>query len=481
MNIDKHMILDSYGPKEGPVDMTIYRQRSPSHSSQQSCGGSTSGDSASGESATTFYNNTPTMNGHSGHYYVNGFGSSSRTETMLNGYHTPPPYPHHQGRGGYHPLGTNLDSDDTENPIPVPPRRYSPIKSNIHHGSNVSPSRQQHNGIRHQNGGHHRPLDRARSVDTCLSPLNGAVANNHDSYSPQRHHHISGRDLSQSYDTSMAKILQLHRNLAKSYSAPQTQSEPKLGIQNCYSDTLHHELQDNLRDEPPLIPARKNRHVDHGRPVLNGGGYQNTHVVRRNKMDSDIDSCHSNSTSTPNSSTPSTPTSEAAAHGVPNGYATIRGKPPKFNLHTISENLGQLFSRQGGSKQQSDSLDGESLSPTHSSTPLKTSRRRSNSIGNFLGLGSLMGTSTEDELDSDDNNDDYGFLSPLYTSHHSSVNDSPSSPAAMHKAKSPTPAHRILPKKWRKSKLLTPGGAVKTTSLWKPKVGHLLSQLFVLK
>ena len=84
-----------------------------------------------------------------------------------------------------------------------------------------------------------------------------------------------------------------------------------------------------------------------------------------------------------------------------------------------------------------------------------------------------MGTSTEDELDSDDNNDDYGFLSPLYTSLHSSVNDSPSSTAAMHKAKSPTPAHRIIPKKWRKSKLLTPGGAVKTTSLWKPKVGHL--------
>ena len=76
-------------------------------------------------------------------------------------------------------------------------------------------------------------------------------------------------------------------------------------------------------------------------------------------MDSDIDSCHSNSTSTPNSSTPSTPTSETT-HGVSNGYATIRGKPLKFNLHTISENLGQLFSKQG-SKHQSDSLDGEAI------------------------------------------------------------------------------------------------------------------------
>ena len=372
-SVDKHMILDSHGPKEGPVDMTIYRQRTPSHSSQQSCG-STSGDSASGESAT--FHNTPTMNGHSGHYYVNG-NSSSGTETMLNGYHTPPAYAHH-GRG-YHPLGTSHDSvEDTENPIPVPPRRYSPIKSNNHHGSHMSPSRQQNNGIHHQNGRQHPPLGRARSVDTYLSPLNGAVAN-YGSYSPQRHH-ISGRDLSQSDDTSMAKILQLHRNLARSYTTSQTKSEPKLRSQNCYSDVLHHELQDNLHDEPPLIPARKNRQVDHGRPVLNGG-YQNTHV-RRNKMDSDIDSCHSNSTSTPNSSTPSTPTSEAA-HGVPNGYATIRGKPPKFNLHTISENLGQLFSRQG-SKHQGDSLDGDSPpTPTHSSTPLKTSRRRSNSIGNF--------------------------------------------------------------------------------------------------
>ena len=464
------MLLDSHGPKEGPVDMTIHRHRSPSHSSQQSCG-STSGDSASGESATLHNTPTKSMNGHSGHYYVNGHGSSG-TETMLNGYHTPPTYPQHHGRG-YHPLGTSQDSDDTENPIPVPPRRYSPIKSNSHHGPHMSPSRQQYKGIHHQNGGHHLPLSRARSVDTYLSPLNGAVVN-HDSYSPQRHHHISGRDLSQSYDTSMAKILQLHRNLAQSYTTSETKSEPKLdGTQECYSDVLYHEIQDNLRDEPPLIPVRKNRYVDHGRSVLNGG-YQNTHV-RRNKMDSDIDSCHSNSTSTPNSSTPSTPTSEAA-HGVPNGYATIRGKPPKFNLHTISENLGQLFSKQG-SKHQGDSLDGEPLSPTHSSTPLKTSRRRSNSIGNFLGLGNLMGTSTEDELDSDDNNDDYGFLSPLYTSLHSSVNDSPSSTAAMHKAKSPTPAHRIIPKKWRKSKLLTPGGAVKTTSLWKPKVGDLSTSI----
>ena len=110
------MLLDSHGPKEGPVDMTIHRHRSPSHSSQQSCG-STSGDSASGESATLHNTPTKSMNGHSGHYYVNGHGSSG-TETMLNGYHTPPSYPQHPSRG-YHPLGTNHDSDDTENPVAI--------------------------------------------------------------------------------------------------------------------------------------------------------------------------------------------------------------------------------------------------------------------------------------------------------------------------------------------------------------------------
>ena len=447
------MILETQGPRQGPSDMTIYRQRSSSHSSQQSWG-STSGDSASGDSSSTPYSLASSMNGQGTHYYMNG-PNSSGSETMLNGYHTPPPYVSHNGRGD-HPLAAHNGTGtyNAEMTPPSPPRRYSPSKYQKH----IPPRQHMSPNL------HHEPLGRVKSLDNDLSPLNGAHPN-------QEVH----PDLSQSYDTSMAKILELHRNLAQSYTTHQTKSEPKLGSRNCYSNTLHHELQaDYNRDEPPMIPARKSRSMDQGRPVLNGGGgYQMNHV-RRKKMDLDIDSCHSNSTSTPSSSTPSTPTSEAA-HGIPNGYATIRGKPPKFNLHTISENLGQLFSKPG-SKLRSGSSDDEQLSPAHSSTPLKASRPRSNSIGNFLGLSSLMGTSTEDEIDSDENNDDYGFLSPLYTSLHSSINTTPSSSSvAMHKAKSPTPAHRIIPKKWRKPKLLTPSGAVtKTTSIWKPKVGQFI-------
>ena len=441
------MILETQGPRQGPPDMTIYRQRSSSHSSQQSWG-STSADSASGDSSTP-HSLTSSMNGQSGHYYVNGHLSSG-LETMSNGFHTPPPYPPHHARR-YHPLAQHNGSDtNPEMTPPTPPRRYSPSKYQIQHHKKMSPTQYQH-----------EHLSRTKSLDNELSPLNGALPNQD----------IHGRDLSQSYDTSMAKILELHRNLAQSYTTHQTRSEPKLGSRTCYSNSLHHELQNDCRDEPPMIPARKNRHEEHsGGVALNGGGGHQMNHVRRNKMDSDIDSCHSNTTSTPNSSTPSTPTSEAA-HGIPNGYATIRGKPPKFNLHTISENLGQLFSKPG-SKLRNGSSDQEQLWPTYSSTPLKASRPRSNSIGNFLGLSSLMGTSTEDdEIDSDENNDDYGFLSPLYTSLHSSINSPPSSTVAMHKAKSPTPAHRIIPKKWRKSKLLTPSGAVtKTTSFWKPKV-----------
>lgn len=101
--------------------------------------------------------------------------------------------------------------------------------------------------------------------------------------------------------------------------------------------------------------------------------------------------------------------------------------------------------------------------------------RRSNSTPDIL-----------DDLsyDSDNDNDDYGFLSyykfKLSSSYPSaSPRFASASSSAMQKAKSPSQAHRILPKKWRKSKLLS-GSSRSGACLWKQEVSHCREKKLIL-
>lgn len=79
-------------------------------------------------------------------------------------------------------------------------------------------------------------------------------------------------------------------------------------------------------------------------------------------------------------------------------------------------------------------------------------RKRSKSLGELQ----LFGENNENELDSDEDGDDFGFKS--YPFVHSS---------AMHKAKAPSPHHRILPKRWRSKPRSSTGSC-----LWSPEVSH---------
>ena len=110
-------------------------------------------------------------------------------------------------------------------------------------------------------------------------------------------------------------------------------------------------------------------------------------------------------------------------------------------LHTISENLGLIFK------------------------PLKRRKTKSED-GILTGRSSSIPSHLDDLNDSDSDDDDYGFRSPL----HASLPVSSLSPA-MQKAKatsSTTAAQKILPKKWRKSSSNKTGKS--TPCLWRPEV-----------
>ncbi len=544
--------------------MTLYRQRSSSHSSQQSWG-STSGDSGLGEHNPQS-NRKPGMNGenhstahlprHNGHLVP-----EEEPDRMFNGHYAPP-----LPRRGYYQHADDVDVKEGEYPNSHASSGYSldgmkgsahrssgyassecqeyQNKSAVQISSSTSSSSQNTRTLRSSRTGremnygkygspqHNGQLRHARSIEDHLSTLSVNGDNSYtpttttsDVYATPPRKHVTKFYQGEpwSYDVATARILELHRNLAHSYN--RTRSEPRLrhpnrAVSAYYPSTtplfFGSSEEDPGRDmeTPPLMPVKRNRHLDFGKSLLvlenqiNGGyhascGEQPTPPFARRSIrkDSDKDSCHNNSTGTLSSSSPSTPTSDHQ-NVIPNGYATIRGKPSKFNLHTITENLGQLFTKSppSGQKRSADIQNGHSnpsvkdclVSPRHSSTPLKTwSIRKSSSHGNILGIPNTghMTNSTDDDLDSDENQDDYGFLSPKYSAlvaAQSNLNKSDpgcrsgvftngnvvSTPVAMHKNKSPTPAQRILPKRWRQSKLLTPGGAVSkaTTSLWKPKV-----------
>ena len=81
-------------------------------------------------------------------------------------------------------------------------------------------------------------------------------------------------------------------------------------------------------------------------------------------------------------------------------------------------------------------------------------RKRSKSLGEVQ----LFGEENENELDSDQDGDDFGFKS--YPFVHSS---------AMHKAKAPSSHHRILPKRWRSKPRSSSGSC-----LWSPEVGEIV-------
>ena len=561
------------------VDMTIYRQRSSSHSSQQSWG-STSGDSgtASDQSAPPPLPPPPSVGNHITPNMLksgNGLDQDGNT-VIMNGYLTPQQHGHHHhhhhkkshkhhptltgfSQGGQYSGTSSASGEDSGSetlPSPVVmtsqsrsgysprghvPRGQSPLPRGQGHsprgqghsprGHSPSPRRDmppappRHDHIYENMNGYqyphpavqqlkeglknsHRP--RAKTLNSLDMQRDRALRprNLENQYPDNPYSTMNGKDLGNSYDASVAKILELHKTLAQSYTCPpnpnesylKSMSEPKAKRNNLtHAYSLEQSgpgplPQKEVQDQPPALPVRaRAKSVDMGvRPPwmgMNGstiGGmvgvngqyfpqqyppYYGTAPppMSRRRKDSDHDSAHSTSnsnTGTPNSSAPSTPTNEQTP-SIPNGYATLRGKPAKFNLHTISENLGQLFSKSNKTRNGS-STDEEPLSPVEVNN--NNMRKRSNSIGNFLGVSSLTGTSEDDLEDSDDNHDDYGFLSPLYSSLHTSLNVSST---AMHKAKSPTQAHRILPKKWRKSKLLTPSGS-KSTALWKPQVRFLI-------
>ncbi|KAK2184535.1 hypothetical protein NP493_263g02001 [Ridgeia piscesae] len=112
-------------------------------------------------------------------------------------------------------------------------------------------------------------------------------------------------------------------------------------------------------------------------------------------------------------------------------------------LHTISENLGLIFK------------------------PLKRRKTKSED-GILTGRSSSIPSHLDELNDSDSDDDDYGFRSPL----HASLPVSSLSPA-MQKAKatsSTTAAQKILPKKWRKSSSNKTGKS--TPCLWRPEVRH---------
>ncbi len=486
--------------------MTAHRQRTSSHSSQQSWG-STSGDSGLGDNhQRSGKAKLVTASAMPVQFNLNGHGHLPGSDMMVNGYYTPP-LPRRkervEGHITYSPARRQyIRPQGVDHPSEPLRERYSASK---HHENGRAPWIQQQQtsqaGLSGRDDWAASPLVHARSVESSLnggwvsSNTSGDSRNWGVQYTPPRHrsaHCSPARQpagLSRSYDTTDAHVLDLQGNWIPAF---QTRSEPRMSHHRasfhpgmCKLQTL----ESDFVDSPSLVPVHRNRKLDFGRSSahnhLNGGDPMSP-SDRRHK-DPDVDSCHG---STPSSSTPSTPTSDATAHVVPNGYATLRGsKPSKFNLHTISENLSQIFGKSDSSSRHkprnghAGHFDDEILTSSQrlASAPVTGMMRRSSSVGNFLGLAGLAA-----DDDSDEQNDDYGFLSPMYLSLHSSPSGPAAAPgtsnpvvsnsAAMNKAsKSPTPAQRILPKKWRKSKLLMPGASVnKTPSLWKPKVSLAL-------
>ena len=156
-------------------------------------------------------------------------------------------------------------------------------------------------------------------------------------------------------------------------------------------------------------------------------------------------------TSSSTASSPTTPSSDA------------HKKSLKAHLHAISENLGALF-KSSTLKRTATKSDGE----------FRARLGRSNSTPDCL--EDLDNVLVGRDPDSDSDEDDYGFQTMSRKDKRrvklsSSYPLSSASSTAMQKAKSPSQAHRILPKRWRRSKL---GSAGKTAaSLWKHEVRML--------
>lgn len=143
----------------------------------------------------------------------------------------------------------------------------------------------------------------------------------------------------------------------------------------------------------------------------------------------------------------------------------------KRSLKKIYENIGESLKRNTNTSSKTDKTspvfpnddkisiqsDYVGIKKTQTVTNQETldsgkqrQRKRSKSLGELQ----LFGENNENELDSDEDGDDFGFKS--YPFVHSS---------AMHKAKAPSPHHRILPKRWRSKPRSSTGNC-----LWSPEV-----------
>ena len=229
----------------------------------------------------------------------------------------------------------------------------------------------------------------------------------------------SSVDLPGSYDAPLSEILRLHRALAHSYTGPSKQSRRL------------------IKNRPRAYSADFGclRTLDTFHPPLSG---------------------YSPEPTTPTSPTPSD-TSSTTSSGTPCG--TPKSKTLKFNLATISENLGML---RGPERHE----NGASTLPR---------RVRSNSTPLIRPATTYPSDDEDSDDDSDDDNDDYGFLSQYSRMFVTPPNCS-GVPTGMHKSKSPTTARRLLPKRWRKPRW----ASSKTQQvLWTPEVSWVLKIAFL--
>ena len=148
----------------------------------------------------------------------------------------------------------------------------------------------------------------------------------------------------------------------------------------------------------------------------------------------------------------------------------------RLSIHSDYVGLrGDLCPSETASLQTQESVESNVTNSGKAKQPARL-RKRSKSLGELR----LFNEDNENELDltdsesdsSDVDGDEFGFKS------HASFTNCSSS-TAMHKSKSPTPHHRILPKRWRSK----PRNSSSGTCLWSPEVSrpeHALHVIIVI-
>ena len=292
-------------------------------------------------------------------------------------------------------------------------------------------------------------------------------------------------DLGSSYDRSVAHILELHRALAQSYSTggkgshhhtmgTSPKSHTVVGATSPCKNVngVKPEVCDDRR-RPRTMRALSadlgclrscQHHFTNHQHHLNQH-HQQCHYPPQHHLNQSWGSTGETppEPSTPTSLTPSDTSSTASGSGTAStSGGTPRGKNLKFNLSTISENIGLLMRRdRRGSATNTPTGNG---SADRDFPPMRV---RSQSACVPAHAAALWANSDgEYATDDDEDDDDYGFLShysglfltpqrlPSSSANGGSdggTNDN-ALPSGMHKSKSPAAPRRLLPKRWRKPK-----------------------------